>query len=169
MVLKDLKSLPISLLLILFFAVPFSGICQNNKINIDSVFTKIFDPNLYVVKSKSFTKIKKPTIIVSTTNCSGCVKYFTNEQHNYKFIFVLYNESLLDAERIMNFYKLSKKDIFFTTCDYVKNHKNEICQSPTPCCIYQNNGTYNFLDYASLSNLSSGFTMEHKALINLLK
>ena len=170
MVSKKLKFLQIKICVITFIIYFYSGnlFSQNNN-NLDSIFTSIFDYNLLRTNTNSLNNSLKPIIIVSGLNCSGCVKYFTNNQKKYFFIFVLNSESLLDAERLKTNYKLSNKNIYFTTCENIKERKTMICENPTPCCRYKSKSAFHFLDYSSLSNISNEFSLNHKELELKLK
>ncbi len=169
MALKKSKSLRTSIFLIIFCGLQALTIAQGEVITLDSVFTKMFDADLMPVKSASLLKSNKPIIFVSTSHCSGCVKYFAKGQKNYQFIFLMNNQSLVEVERIINFYKLKGKTIYFTTEEYVKNKKNTFCSGPTPIAIYNCNNQTLLLHYASLNSLSHEFTLKHTALIDNFK
>lgn len=162
MALKNLRSLGISFLLCMAFQPLLRA--QNEPVLFDSIFTQVVDANLQPVKQAASALQKKPVIIVSTSHCSACVKYFAQAQKNYNFIFLMNYESLLEVERILNFYKLKGKNIYFTTIACVKNKKAMIGSGPTPLAMYYLQNNYHFVDYPSLNKASQEFTLDHNKL-----
>ena len=167
MALKSLRSLGISI--ILYLACQPVIMAQNERVLFDSIFTRVVDANLQPVKNASAALKQKPVIIVSTSHCSACVKYFAQGQKNYQFIFLMNFESLLEVERILNFYKLKRKDVYFTTIASIKNKKTMISSGPTPLAMYNLQNNYYFVDYPTLNKASQEFTLDHNTLKNFFK
>ncbi len=152
--------------LILFLGLQTFLKAQSEVIFFDSIFVKVFNSELIPVKSALLLKNKKPIIFVSTSHCSGCVNYFAKGQKNYQFIFLTNNESLVEVQRINNFYKLKGKNIYFTTVEYIKTKINILCSGPTPVAIYNCDNKIHLMHYASLNSMSNEFTLKHNQLIN---
>ena len=137
--------------------------------NLDSIFIKIFNSDLIETKTKQLGTSTKPIIIVSNLNCSGCVKYFTTNQKKYNIVFVINNESLLEVMRLKSLYKLSNKNLYFTTSEYINYQKKIICENPTPCSVYKCKNKTFFLSYNDLSNLTKEFSINKNYLSKLFK
>jgi hypothetical protein len=164
---KNLRSLGISILL--FIACQPALMAQNERVPFDSIFTRIVDAKLQPVKNASAALKQKPVIIVSTSHCSACVKYFAQAPKNYRFIFLMNYESLLEVERILNFYKLNGKNVYFTTIANIKNKKSMISSGPTPLAMYNLQNIYYFVDYPALNKASQEFTLNHNELKTYFK
>lgn len=135
---------------------------QGERIVFDSVFGKIFDAELRPFVSKKITRRNKPVIIVSTTHCSGCVKYFAQSAKSYRFVFLMNYESLLEVNRLLGLYGLKPEQAYFTTAAYLNQKSRAISGGPTPVAIYKDRSDYYFLDYPGLSNITAEFTAEHR-------
>lgn len=164
MALKNSKLLPIKVVftfLLLFAQIQTN--CGQKLIVPDSIFTKLFDADLREITFKNINH-KKPIILITPTNCSGCVKYFTKSKNNYSYIFILYSESLLEAEQTKNRFGLGNKNVYFTTNEYYKCKLINNCEKPTPNCIYETQKKVYFLNYKSIDSLSKAFGLNHEKL-----
>lgn len=158
---KKSRSLQTSLLLcfVLLSALSHS---QGERIVFDSVFRKIFDAELKPLVSKKLTDSDKPLIIVSTTHCSGCVKYFAQSAGGYRFVFLMNYESLLEVNRILGLYGLKPEQAYFATAAYLDQKSKAISGGPTPVAIYKSRKDHYFLDYQDLNHITAAFTAEHR-------
>lgn len=168
MVLKKFQLLNIKYFLVFtFLSCKSVKTFSQHETNLDSIFIKIFNSDLIEAKTKQLGKSTKPIIIISNLNCSGCVKYFTSNQKKYNIIFVINNESLLEVMRLKTLYKLSNKNLYFTTSEFINFQKKLICENPTPCSIYKCKNKTFFLSYNDLSNITNEFSINKKKLSKL--
>jgi hypothetical protein len=126
----------------------------------DSIFMKFFDSELHVKFISAKKLFKKPTVIISSTNCIACTEYFTRHKQKFNYVFVLGNESLAEIKRILDHHLLKKDEVLFTTCKYVSTEKDAICKSPTPCMVYLHNKKANFYTYSELNNVTKEFSLK---------
>lgn len=168
MALKNLKLLQSSLWVI-FLLCYNSTFAQNEVVFLDSIFVKIMDSDLKPVATKTINKKNKPIIIVSTSHCSACVKYFAECQKNYQFIFLMNNESLLEVNRITKLYKLKSKEVYFTTQKSIKSKINLIGSGPTPVAINRCHEEMIFINYSILNQTTQEFTLDHTKVKKALK
>lgn len=131
---------------------------QSGVADIDSIFIKLFDRDLKQIKNNPSVFLKMPIIIVSNTNCAACVKYFTKKNNDCGFVFILSNESLLEIKRTLEIYDVRSKTIFFTTSEYVRKEKREICSGPSPTMILKKRGVFRFYNYWVLDSITQGFS-----------
>lgn len=170
MVLKKFQSLNIKyLLFFIFLCCKSIKTFSQHETYLDSVFIKIFNSDLIETKTKQLGESTKPIIIVSNLNCSGCVKYFTSNQKKYNIVFVINNESLLEVMRLKSLYKLSNKNLYFTTSEYINFQKKLICENPTPCSICKCKNKTFFLSYDDLSNITKEFSINKNILSKFFK
>lgn len=160
MALKNLKLLRTNLLFLLL--CPWLVYAQAERVNIDSIFTRIFDNNIRVVENARIIKANKPVILISPTHCSGCVKYFAQSQKNYQFIFVINNKSLLEINRLLSFYKLKPKHVYFVVAEDIKLKKKIILGGPTPLAFSKLGNALYFVDYTILNAITKEFSAPHK-------
>lgn len=160
MALKNLKLLRTNVLLLLL--CPWFVYSQAERVNIDSMFTRVFDANISVVENSRVIKVNKPLILISTSPCSACVKYFTQSQKNYQFIFVINNKSLLEINRLLSFYKLKPKQVYFVVAEDVKLKKKIILSGPTPLAFSKSGNALYFVDYPNLNTITKEFSAPHK-------
>ncbi len=161
MALKKSKFCTISFVLLL---LNINNALGQQKFLFDSLFTKTFNFNLDVVDNSLLKQSKKPIIVVSNINCSGCVKYFCSMQKDYTFLFILFSKSLLEIERLKSFYNLKSKDIYFTTCNYISDANQKICVNPTPCCIINKNNEQYIFNNVELSAFTNDYALTKKEL-----
>lgn len=135
---------------------------QHERIVFDSIFSRLYDGNMEAQKSAKVLKSKKPAILVSTSHCSACVKYFAQSQKNYQFIFVINNRSLLEVKRLLEFYKLKAKDVYFVVPDDIAQKKKIILSGPTPLAFTKNGSNMYFIDYPVLNKITNEFTAPYK-------
>ena len=126
----------------------------------DSIFLKLLDSELNVKSISAKKLFKKPTVIISSTNCIACTEYFTRHKRKFNYVFVLYNESLAEIKRILDHHSLKKDEALFTTCKYVSTEKDAICKSPTPCMAYLHNKKMKFYTYTELDNVTKEFSLK---------
>lgn len=163
MVSKNLRSLQISsIVLWALLLVQGSIKGQNEQVIFDSIFSHVYDGNLDAQKSSKVLKSNKPAILVSTSHCSACVKYFAQSQKNYQFIFVINNRSLLEVNRLLEFYKLKAKDVYFVVPDDITQKKKIILSGPTPLAFTKDGSSLYFIDYPVLIKITNEFTAPYK-------
>lgn len=166
MVLKNsaLKRTSFIVVLCLAFNLPVM-VSQTAISNVDSVFTKLFDADLNT-KTLSYSELfSKPTVIISNVNCIVCAEYFSKAKKDFNFVFIIGNESLGEINRILAYYNLKKKEVYFTTCKYIQSFKSTLCGNPTPCMAYKQGNRFCFLDYHELDRITGEFSIK----IDLLK
>lgn len=138
-----------------------SAQAQQSVLNFDSTITTAFDSDLRPVKltkknSNSFV------VFVSSTNCSGCVKYFIKRKKKFTFLFLLNSESLLEINKIIKTYNLKNCSVYFTTSPFVYQKKKDLCQSPTPCFFQRCGDKTIFFNYSELDKITEEFTISEK-------
>lgn len=156
MALKNSKFVLIKLALLLF--LPWMSFAQVEKVRLDSMFTKIYNSNVNLVENKRITKNNKPIILVSTSHCSACVKYFAKSQKHYQFIFIINNKSLLEVNRLLSFYNLKSNRVYFVVPDDIQQKKKIMLSGPTPLAFSKSSGDFHFVDYPVLNKITQEFT-----------
>lgn len=160
MALESLKLLRISIFLLLL--AHWRTYAQTERVDFDSVFTKVYDSNIKAVENAKIMKANKPLILVSTSHCSACVNYFAQSQKHYRFIFVINNKSLLEINRLLSFYNLHASQVYFVIPDDIKQKKKIILNGPTPLAFSTSGNALYFIGYPTLNAITNEFTASHK-------
>lgn len=132
-----------------------------DTVQLKRVFTRLFDADL---KTEGAKINGKPIVVVSNTNCRACVEYFTRTPDDYQFIFLLFNESLIEIKHLLATYNLKPEHLLFSACEYVSEQKHNLCNEPSPCLLKPCDKSFVFYNYKSTSKLTSGFTLKSPKL-----
>ena len=166
MVSRSLK-LTISIFL-LFFKGSSVIYAQSTAIPPDSLFSKMFDKEINSISVSKLLSSDKPVILISTSHCSACVKYFANAQKKYQFVFVINNKSLLEINRLVNVYNLHINNVYFVLPENLKYQKNNTLSGPTPLAFIIRGKSLQFIDYSHLNSATKEFTAPHKGVLKHL-
>lgn len=149
--------------------LPISLFSQKIQLNVDSLSKQVFNADLSIVKSSMPFKSKRPVILISVTPCSACVKYFSATQKHYRFIFIINNKSLLEVNRILAFYHVNRKNVFFITVDDLLFNKKYIITGPTPIAFVKSKSNVKYVDYSELNQITKEFTAPHNLVSKQLE
>jgi hypothetical protein len=132
---------------------------------LDTVYTRNLEP----LNAHFLLTLNKPIIFVSTTNCGSCVNYFIEKQKDFVFLFLINGKSLLEAQRMISFYKLKTNAVYFFNASQLLNFKEVISEQPTPCLYSYFNQKGVFYTYEETTNVTEEFSLSTKKLKTRLK
>lgn len=167
MALKRLRLIIISSFLL--YILPISLFSQKLQLNVDSLCKQLLKADLSIVKNAKPFDSKTPVILVSVTPCSACVKYFSAAQKHYRFVFIINNKSLLEINRILTFYRLKSKNVYFIAVDDLLFNKSSIITGPTPIAFVKSENDLKYVDYSELNHITKEFTAPHNLVEKRLK
>jgi hypothetical protein len=132
--------------------------------NIDSVFLKVYNSEMNQCKIN-----KKNILFISNANCIGCVNYFTKLYCNYQYLILLKDLSISDGRKLIDLYKLQRKNVLFTSINNINFLKTELVNKPSPILLEIKKDYVNYYDYDNLISITNDFSLNRKELRKELK
>lgn len=124
------------------------------------VFDSIYNLKLNTISSTQF--LDDDFLIISKTNCIGCVQYLLNSKAIKNVVFITDNISLHEVNFILSNYKLDGYSVYFSP----KNNSSIKDIQYGPQILLRNRC---LIDYNNLSILSKDFTIKRRKFKKSIK